>query len=125
MKKIRCEFEFGKNHRPCDWEYQRNVLSYRATLRYDGREMSVDFHMGVCAGAPTAVGVMECLVADAWSVLNADGFWDWCDEYGITPSREAQETFHIAKAQTRNLTRLLGNDWEEIMNAEDVADYCD
>jgi hypothetical protein len=125
MKKIRCNFDYGKNKRPCPWG-ETWVLSYRATLRYDRKQMSVDFHTGVCAGAPTAADVVECLVSDARTLISADfDFWDWCDEYGITPSRVEKATFDLVETQAGRLKQLLGADWEDIMNAEEVADYCD
>lgn len=119
MKKIRSTNHLGDNKKPCSWS-QPGVRSYRIVLRYDGRQMSVDYHCGPLAGEPTTAGVMECLLLDASGVISADfNFWDWCDEIGLETTRKNKEMFDACEAQSHKLKQFLGDAFDEMLDLDD------
>lgn len=94
---------------------------WRVTLRMDGRQMTVDFHMGDGHGgkAPTAYDVLYCLVSDACGYEEAHGFEDWCNEYGYdTDSRTAEAAYRAIGKQIRSLHRLLGGLYDGFLFSE-------
>ena len=116
MNRITGTLAYGQNKAPASWSHA--AFSYRVTLRYQRRQMSVDFHCGSHAGEPSIDGVLDCLASDSIGIDNAPDFWDWCDEYGMEPTREGKATFEAVKAQAADLRHLLGEDFEDIV-------YCD
>jgi len=118
MNKITGTLIYGANKAPASWPHAEH--SYRATLRYQRRQLSVDFHRGSHAGEPSVSDILGCLALDSGGFENARGdFWDWCDEYGMEPSRENKATFDAVARQTEGLRRLLGDDFDAIVYCDD------
>ena len=92
--------------------------SWRVTLRYQGRALTVPFHQGpAIRDEPTAADVLECLASDASSAEQP--FEQWCGDYGEnTDSRKAEATYKAVVRQTKGLRRLLGDDFEKIVFPE-------
>ncbi len=97
-------------------EWQQNANGYRCTLRYKGRQYSLDFWQGVgISGDPTAESVLECLLSDA-SV--SDGFEEFCGEFGYDTDSRKAERLHKACLKIRdNMERLLGEDFQGFLHA--------
>lgn len=96
-----------------DWGAGTNW--YRVTLAYSRRRMTVPFGMGpALTSEPDAADVLNCLTSDASGYENSRGsFEEWAGEYGYdTDSRKAERTFEQVKAQTAELRRFLGDQYD-------------
>lgn len=89
--------------------------AWTVELEYDGRTMEVAFYTGELAGEPTARDVMECLLSDASSAVNAQGSFEaWCGDFGFDPdSRRAEATYRRVVEQTDRLRELLDGDFDD------------
>ena len=91
---------------------------WRITLRRPGRKMTVYFSMGTGhhGKMPEAADVLDCLVSDASSVANAQGFEDWAAELGYdTDSRKAHRTYTICQRQADRLKKFMGDEAYETL----------
>src|SRR5438034_1014668 len=81
-----------------DWQRQAN--SYSVTLRYQRRQMRVDFWMSTgISPEPTAEDVLGSLLFDA--SLADYSFEEWCDSLDYdTDSRKAEKTYRAVRANT-------------------------
>lgn len=89
--------------------------SFRVTLHFDGRQMTVPFFQGSAwITDPTVAEVLNCLALDSAGYENADGFFDWCDECGFDiendNGKSAQTTWLAVMVQHDKLTTLLGSE---------------
>ncbi len=106
------------------WEkedkWQREAYGYTCTLSYKGRRMTVDFWMGRGIGhEPYSLDVLSSLLSDASTYDNARDFEDWASELGLDPdSRKAEMTYREVGRQTEKLKKLLGDDYETFLYAE-------
>lgn len=118
--KVRIESTYGAIKKPWDEldEWQRNAHPYRVTLRYKGRQMSLDFFMGQAhTDEPDAEGVLDCLLSDC-SALD-QSFEDWCGDFGYdTDSRKAEATYKACADLGKKVKRLLGDDFETFLYAD-------
>lgn len=98
-------------------EWQQNPNGYRCTLRYKGRRYTFDFWQGVgITDDPTAAGVLECLLSDS---TVSDDFEEFCSEFGYdTDSRKAEATHKACVRVGENIKRLLGDDYDEFLQAD-------
>jgi hypothetical protein len=79
-------------------------------LRVNGDDkMTVEFSQGPAhTQPPTAEDVLDCLASDAVGWNNAEGFEDWCGEYGYdTDSRRAERTYNAIRKQSMDLVTFL------------------
>lgn len=119
-KRIRMIADFGAilpYEKRDDW--QKSADGWRVRLSYQGRQMTLDFWTGsgLRGELPTAEGVLSCLISDA--SLAGEGFEDFCSNCGYDEdSRKALATFQQCERQTKRLRRLLGDDFEKFMEAE-------
>ena len=74
-------------------------------VNYIDDKMVVPFSQGPAhTEPPTAEDVLDCLASDAIGWVNAEGFEDWCGEYGHdTDSRRAERTYNAIKKQSTEL----------------------
>lgn len=118
-KQVKCKVTDGalKPYTTQD-EWQQKANSFRVQLAYQGRRMSLDFWQGTgITEAPTAAGVLDCLLSDASSA--SESFEDWCGNYGYdTDSRKALASYNQVKKQAVVLKKLLGDDFEMFMDSE-------
>jgi hypothetical protein len=100
----------------------RDAYHYRVTLRRrtPRRSMTVPFSCGSAwTREPDAADVLDCLLSDASGYDNADGFADWCAEYGYEEdSRKAEGTYKAIARQSAALRRFLGDDYDRALAAE-------
>lgn len=117
--KVRCSSVYGarKPHDKQD-EWQQNANGYTVTLRYKGRQMTTDFWMGsAITTEPDAASVLSCLLSDASA--GSETFEDWCANLGYdTDSRKAERIYKQCLEQTAKLKKLLGEDFEGFLYAE-------
>lgn len=105
-----------------DWdrrdEWQRKANDWRVTLKYQGRRYSLDFWQGVgIKDAPTAEGVLECLISDTRSACGS--FRDFCSDLGYSEdSIKAKRMYDACHRQDKHLKRLLGADYNLFMQSE-------
>lgn len=99
-------------------EWQRNSNSWRVTLRYDGRRMSLDFWTGIgCRGEPDAESVLDCLLSEC-SALYED-FEEWACNLGFdSDSRKAEKTYKACVKLGNKIKRLLGDDFDAFLESE-------
>lgn len=120
--KVSISSEYGKARKANDWDslddWQKRAHNYRVTLKYKGRQMSLDFFMGeLNTDEPDAEGVLDCLLSDA-SGIDQD-FESWASDLGYdTDSRKAEAIYKECQKQTEKLKRLLGDDFETFLYAE-------
>lgn len=63
--------------------------------------------------------VLDCLLSDASSIQSCAGFEEWANEMGFDPdSRKAECIYKQAEKQTAKIQRLLGDDFEAFLYAE-------
>ena len=88
-------------------------------LRNDaGAEMRVTFSMGTGLGgrAPKVEDVLDCLASDAAGIANAQGFCDWCSEYGYdADSRKAKKTYDACCRGRDRLQAFMGADYKGLL----------
>lgn len=88
---------------------------WRVVLRLDGRSITIPFHKGEGHGGapPEADEVMEAVLSDVASFLNANGFEDWARDFGYdTDSRYAETVYKACEAMNGRLAYLLLNQKE-------------
>lgn len=118
-KTVRCSSDYGaKLDYDKQDEWQRKANGYRVTLRYRGRQMSLDYWMGSAhTSAPDSASVISSLLLDS-SALD-QSFEDFCSEFGYdTDSRKAEATYRACKSSGEKLRKLLGDDFETFRSAE-------
>jgi hypothetical protein len=103
-----------------DWQRQANGYTCTLNNRALKRRMTVDFWQGMgIREAPTAVGVLSCLLSDASSAENSSNFEEFCADLGYdTDSRQAEHTYEACLAVAEKLKKFLGPDYETFMRAE-------
>lgn len=116
-EQVKCEIVGGNPSKPMD-EWQRDARHYKVQLRYKGRRMTLDFWQGIGINHdPDAEAVLDCLLSDASSA--DEDFELWCGSLGFdTDSRKAERIYRQIRTQTQNLRQLLGDDFDEFLNAE-------
>lgn len=124
MTNIKAIVKAGTAVAKSDW--QKTATSYRVTLKYKGKQMSVDFWFGKLYGIPTAFDVMYYLCEDAcWF---DECFEKWADNYGYDQdSREAERIHKAVKSHTKRLKNLLGDDFESViyMEEDELKAWCE
>lgn len=88
-----------------------NMDNWRCVLRAGRSRMTIYFSKGLGhkGAAPEAAEVLDCLASDAAGFENAQGFEDWCSEYGYdADSRRAERTFKTVERQAKRLRAFLG-----------------
>lgn len=128
MTNIKAIVKAGTAEAKSDW--QKTATSYRITLKYKGKQMSVDFWCGSLCDTPNAFDVMYSLTADACGLENSNIFEDWAKEYGYyydEDSREAERIYKAVKSQTKRLKNLLGDDFESViyMDEDELKAWCE
>lgn len=114
MNNIKAIVKAGTAVAKSDW--QKTATSYRITLNYKGKQMSVDFWCGSLCDTPNAFDVMYNLCADACGLQNSSCFEEWAQEYGYDEdSREAERIYNAVKSQTKRLKNMLGDDFESVI----------
>lgn len=95
-----------------DWD--ASASHWRCTLTYEGRRMSVQYHMGSAhKSSPELLGVLGCLFSDASS--GDTDFSDFCSEFGYEEdSRKAEKTWKACASMNVRLHKLLGSDYSNI-----------
>ena len=88
-------------------------VGWEVELRYQGRRMSVKFYS---TSEPTIDDVLECVYSDASDA--EEPFADWAASMGYDEdSRRAYATWEAVQAQTAQLRRLLGSDFDRLVYA--------
>lgn len=118
-RQVQCTSTYGAH---LDWDeqddWQKQANSYRVKLRYRGRQLSVDYWMGVgLSGDPDAESVLECLLSDA--IAGQDTFEGFCMEFGYNEdSRKAKRIYDACVRMRNKLERLLGDDFDDFLESE-------
>jgi hypothetical protein len=88
--------------------------AWLVTLTYQGRTYETPFYMGsgLNGKAPETMEVVECLMGDACSADNAADVWDFFDELGYTPSRDANATYEACVQTAVAMHMFLGDDFD-------------
>jgi len=117
-KPVRCDAQYRGVELPPDWP--SDAHPYKVVLRYHGRQLTVPFFTGSgWTREPSASDVLECLVSDASSVDCAQSFEEWASDLGYdTDSRKAEETYKNCVKAAAGVKRLLGNDYQDFLEAE-------
>lgn len=98
--------------RPDTIAWDANARHYLVTLSAAESEavFQTYYSKGCALVAPPEIGeVLSCLALDARSFETTLDYYDWCDEYGYTPSREAQRIYEGCRHQRANLLGMLGH----------------
>lgn len=94
--------------------------SWRCTLRYQGRSMTIPFFLGEAIGEtpPSVKDLLECLQADARTVESCPTQGAWREEFGLPDTRETEQTWKAVTRQTDRLRRLLGDAYSDWLEAD-------
>ena len=101
--------------------WQQDSTPWTVQLRYDRRQMTVSFWTGSAwTSEPGTFDVAQCVIADASGIESSDSFEDWAENYGHDrDSRRAEKVYGQSKRQTEALRRLLGADYDEVVQLEE------
>jgi len=100
--------------KPGDW--RREKQGWRITLKYQGRQYSLDFWQGHHADAPDAKNILSCILSDcSYTEYSVDEFQR---ELGYDNRKEAEAIYNHCSKQRREVERLLGDDFDTFMEAE-------
>lgn len=112
----------GPRHRTYEGMKTGEQFDWTCTLTYQGRKMTVPFHMGAAhvewrgsrqfPKAPSAYDVVYCLLSDASYTVTCSDEFDLADELGEAVTRESRETWRQMVKQTNDLRALLGTEFE-------------
>lgn len=115
---IRCNATFGHDAPPEGFTPGTN--SWRVTLRFQGRQLTVPFFTGpAISKEPTAADVLSCLVSDVSA--GEQTFEDFASEFGYdVDSRKAEKTWRQCVKMAPRVRRFLGTSevFERVQNAE-------
>lgn len=121
MNKVTSTITYGNNvsyDNMDDW--QRESHPWTVVLRYQGRQMTINFWTGQLVGEPDTCDVLTCIAPDASGFDNAGSFEEWASEYGYdADSREAEKIYKAVEKQTHKLRRLLDDDYETIIYTDE------
>lgn len=117
MSTARGRIGHPRGHRPIPDGMPAGSTAWTVTLRYGGRSESFAFYTGPAIRAtPTAADLLDSLFSDATYV--EDGPWEMAEEMGVSTAAEARkmvtETYPAIVANTAQLRRLLGNDYDAV-----------
>jgi len=92
-------------------EWDKTARHWRITITRDGRQMRLHYSQGsAIKDDPTLEDVLDCVAMDAAGINNAQGFEDWCSEYGYdTDSRKAERVYLECVEQAEKLAALIGD----------------
>jgi hypothetical protein len=85
--------------------------SWKCTLRYKGRQMTTDYHMGTGhhGNEPSVADVLYGLLLD-YAVVDSS-FAEFCNDFGYSDdSRKAEKIYKACIAGGKKLRKLLGED---------------
>jgi hypothetical protein len=90
--------------------WSQTASHYKVRLRHKGKTLTTYFSLGSAhTSEPELASVLSCLADDAAGAVNAQGFEDWCSEYGYdTDSRKAERTYNTIIRQAGKLESFLG-----------------
>lgn len=118
-KSVKIESKYGaRMARDKQTDWQRDANGYTVTLKYKGRQYTLDFWQGsAITHDPTSEGVLECLLSDANG--GEMTFDDFCGEFGYdNDSRTAERVWKQCGTVREELQRMLGDDFDLFMYAE-------
>ncbi len=115
-KKLRAEVTYGLE--PAPEGFAPGSSSWRVTLRYRRRRLTVPFYTGpAIEREPSAADVLSCIISDARA--GEQDFEDFCSEFGYdNDSRKAERTWKSCASMAPKVRQLLGEDFEEFERAE-------
>lgn len=93
------------------WEH----VEYRVTLRYQGRQFTTPYYVGMAHDEPTAENVLYALLSDSSGADNAETFEDYAsefadlDELSYRDAEDLRATYSAVKRQAVGVRRLLGD----------------
>lgn len=106
----------GPDYAVSDDGWEHHAYTLKLTNADRGTEMTVPWMSGLgvtCGPDERPEEVISALVSDVWGYLNADGFEDWCGEYGIDPDdRFAARTWKAVSKQAEQFVAFIGDDSE-------------
>ena len=97
-----------------DW--MRKSHPWTVQLRYKRRQFTFPFYTGQLHGEPTTFDAAYCVLSDASGIESSLGFEDWAEMYGYdTDSRKAERLYNECVRISRNMKRLLGDDYHSFV----------
>jgi hypothetical protein len=91
---------------------------YKCILRAKGKQLTTFFSMGLAheGKEPQIEEVLDCLASDASGYENAQGFEDWCNEYGYsTDSKTAEKIWKAVEKGAKKLKNFLGDEYKSLL----------
>lgn len=115
-KKVRADVTYGLE--PAPDGFAPGSSSWRVTLRYQGRRLTVPFYQGpAIEREPSAADVLSCIISDARA--GEQEFEEFCSEFGYdSDSRKAEKTWRACASMAPKVRSLLGDDFEEFERSE-------
>ena len=109
--KITIEYTLDNAPDYIDYKWASNSNWYRVTLTMGRRKLTTYFGMGVgLEREPEVYDVLSCLIMDASSTENIEGYYEWCHDLGMDPDDSTHRKSYTATLDnTRKLRRFLGD----------------
>ena len=97
--------------------WAEGTRAFSVTLRHQRRQFTLDFFQGPAhEKEPDIDDVLDCVILDSQGIDNARSFEDWASDFGYdTDSRKAEAIFKTCKRQRAELKRLMGNDYDSLL----------
>lgn len=132
MGKITSIVKYGNNSANNKWdtldEWQKNAHPWTVTLKYDRRQMTLEFWTGQGTTTdPQTADVVFCIANDSTSYENAPSFEEWALDMGYDQdSRKAYKIYRTVERQTERFRQLLDEDYDKViqMSEEVLAQIC-
>lgn len=107
---IKIESEWVENNP--HMENSQNMNNYKVTLRFNKRQLTTYFSMGMAlTGEPTAHEVVDCLAMDSYTYINEEDFKEFCSNFGYNEdSRKDYKLYNSIISQSKKLEKFLGKE---------------
>jgi hypothetical protein len=114
VKQIEFKAEQGKALRKSPWD--NTSSNWRVTLKYQKRTVALDFYAGSLVKDISVGDVVSCMVSD--SSVARNGYSEFLSEFGYEDTAKHRKTFDGCEKQLEKLQHLLGDDFDQFMEAD-------
>lgn len=98
-------------------EWHKEANQYTATLKYDGRQMTVDFFTPKnWSEKPKVLDILSSLFIIASRVENSSSYSDFCSNIGHPESKDMEKIYNDSLRTNKRLKKLLGDDYQKFYN---------
>ena len=95
-----------------DKQFEKDYVSHwEITLRYAGKQITVNHSTVTVGGVPSVEEVLDCLFADYLEIEDALDFKDWAQRTESNPkSKAAKRTYKLHSEQRISMSKFFGDE---------------